>query len=55
VFTARYALSPYIKQIGFVFEGLIITYEYNINTSHKFFRFNCIDVYWNALNSSHKM
>jgi hypothetical protein len=24
VFTARYALSPYIKQIGFVFKGLII-------------------------------
>jgi hypothetical protein len=23
VFTARYALSPYIKQIGFVFKGLI--------------------------------
>jgi hypothetical protein len=23
VFTARYALSPYIKQIRFVFEGLI--------------------------------
>jgi hypothetical protein len=22
VFTARYALSPYIKQIGFVFKGL---------------------------------
>jgi hypothetical protein len=25
VFTARYALSPYIKQIRFVFKGLIIT------------------------------
>jgi hypothetical protein len=25
VFTARYALSPYIKQIHFVFKGLIIT------------------------------
>jgi hypothetical protein len=24
VFTARYALSPYIKQISFVFKGLII-------------------------------
>jgi hypothetical protein len=26
VFTARYALSPYIKQIGFVFKGLIWVY-----------------------------
>jgi hypothetical protein len=26
VFTARYALSPYIKQIRFVFRGLIIRY-----------------------------
>jgi hypothetical protein len=26
VFTARYALSPYIKQIRFVFKGLI-TYD----------------------------
>jgi hypothetical protein len=25
VFTARYALSPYIKQIRFVFKGLIHT------------------------------
>jgi hypothetical protein len=25
VFTARYALSPYIKQIRFVFKGLITT------------------------------
>jgi hypothetical protein len=25
VFTARYALSPYIKQIRFVFKGLILT------------------------------
>jgi hypothetical protein len=24
VFTARYALSPYIKQTGFVFKGLTI-------------------------------
>jgi diacylglycerol kinase len=24
VFTARYALSPYIKQIRFVFKGLIV-------------------------------
>jgi hypothetical protein len=24
VFTARYALSPYIKQRGFVFKGLIV-------------------------------
>jgi hypothetical protein len=24
VFTARYALSPYIKQIRFVFKGLIL-------------------------------
>jgi hypothetical protein len=23
VFTAQYALSPYIKQMGFVFKGLI--------------------------------
>jgi hypothetical protein len=28
VFTARYALSPYIKQIRFVFKGLIGTTEY---------------------------
>jgi hypothetical protein len=27
VFTARYALSPYVKQIGFVFKGLIILLE----------------------------
>jgi hypothetical protein len=26
VFTARYALSPYIKQIGFVFKGLKIQF-----------------------------
>jgi hypothetical protein len=26
VFTARYALSPYIKQIRFVFKGLNIVY-----------------------------
>jgi hypothetical protein len=26
VFTARYALSPYIKQIRFVFKGLILLY-----------------------------
>jgi hypothetical protein len=25
MFTARYALSPYIKQMGFVFKGLIYT------------------------------
>jgi hypothetical protein len=29
VFTARYALSPYIKQIRFVFKGLIITHLRN--------------------------
>jgi hypothetical protein len=36
VFTARYALSPYIKQISFVFKGLImtITISTNIN-NHK--------------------
>jgi hypothetical protein len=28
VFTARYALSPYIKQIRFVFKGLIYTVLY---------------------------
>jgi hypothetical protein len=27
VFTARYALSPYIKQIRFVFKGLILLYK----------------------------
>jgi hypothetical protein len=28
MFTARYALSPYIKQIRFVFKGLIKTSEH---------------------------
>jgi hypothetical protein len=28
VFTARYALSPYIKQIHFAFKGLICTFKY---------------------------
>jgi hypothetical protein len=28
VFTARYALSPYIKQIRFVFKGLILIEVY---------------------------
>jgi hypothetical protein len=27
MFTARYALSPYIKQIRFVFKGLMIHHE----------------------------
>jgi hypothetical protein len=27
VFTARYALSPYIKQIRFVFKGLIVSIQ----------------------------
>jgi hypothetical protein len=27
VFTARYALSPYIKQIRFVFKGLILVFQ----------------------------
>jgi hypothetical protein len=27
VFTARYALSPYIKQIRFVFKGLMLIRE----------------------------
>jgi hypothetical protein len=32
VFTARYALSAYLKQIGFVFKGLnIYTYIYSSN------------------------
>jgi hypothetical protein len=31
VFTARYALSPYIKQMGFVFKGLITSFlSFNI-------------------------
>jgi hypothetical protein len=32
VFTARYALSPYIKQIRFVFKGLkyVTTFTYHI-------------------------
>jgi hypothetical protein len=34
-FTARYALSPYIKQIRFVFKGL--TYLY-INKTNRIFR-----------------
>jgi hypothetical protein len=29
VFTARYALSPYIKQIRFVFKGLIYFLEFS--------------------------
>jgi hypothetical protein len=29
VFTARYALSPYIKQIRFVFKGLITMHAMN--------------------------
>jgi hypothetical protein len=33
VFTARYALSPYIKQIGFVFKGLINKTR-NLQSSH---------------------
>jgi hypothetical protein len=34
VFTARYALSPYIKQIRFVFKGLILDHStsWRINT-----------------------
>jgi hypothetical protein len=31
VFTARYALSPYIKQIRFVFKGLIYQPTYALN------------------------
>jgi hypothetical protein len=31
VFTARYALSPYIKQIRFVFKGLITTSNWALN------------------------
>jgi hypothetical protein len=34
VFTARYALSPYIKQIRFVFKGLITTHGMN-NVTYK--------------------
>jgi hypothetical protein len=32
VFTARYALSPYIKQIRFVFTGLIFCSLYRLTT-----------------------
>jgi hypothetical protein len=31
VFTARYALSPYIKQIGFVFKGLNVQFMWALN------------------------
>jgi hypothetical protein len=33
VFTARYALSPYIKQIRFVFKGLIFKIHEQIKVS----------------------
>jgi hypothetical protein len=32
MFTARYALSPYVKQMGFVFEGL--TFQSLAETLH---------------------
>jgi hypothetical protein len=35
VFTARYALSPYIKQIPFVFKGLNHCTDYVIPTALK--------------------
>jgi hypothetical protein len=34
VFTARYALSPYIKQIRFVFKGLIIVLNIKTGGAH---------------------
>jgi hypothetical protein len=38
VFTARYALSPYIKQIQFVFKGLILSYVAQINKRYNVIR-----------------
>jgi hypothetical protein len=35
VFTARYALSPYIKQIRFIFKGLITTIDGEQSVSFK--------------------
>jgi hypothetical protein len=35
VFTARYAMSPYIKQTGFVFKGLIISALYVTSICNK--------------------
>jgi hypothetical protein len=35
VFTARYALSPYIKQIRFVFKGLSMVPKTELNVRNK--------------------
>jgi hypothetical protein len=40
VFTARYALSPYIKQIRLVFKGLITFYVYVSNIWTDFNKLN---------------
>jgi hypothetical protein len=39
VFTARYGLSPYIKQIRFVFKGLNIGHISENRTQHSRFKF----------------
>jgi hypothetical protein len=42
VFTARYALSPHIKQIRFVFKGLIFHLEFQMALVHvKFSSHQC--------------
>jgi hypothetical protein len=51
VFTARYALSPYIKQIRFVFKGLTkcneVSYEFCALESHTVLNFFLR--FWNRL------
>jgi hypothetical protein len=45
VFTARYALSPYIKQICFVFKGLILRQEEDGRCgSNGFWKFNYLNL-----------
>jgi hypothetical protein len=43
VFTARYALSPYIKQIRFVFKGLTVSYLTKDTDSPKDQAINAVD------------
>jgi hypothetical protein len=42
VITARYALSPYIKQIRFVFKGLHAAYEVRTARKEVFFFSNVL-------------
>jgi hypothetical protein len=44
VFTARYALSPYIKQTGFVFKGLIYVTRYVRVSDQETIIFNSHDI-----------